>query len=121
MKNIVLNKIQISVYHESEIKHPIRGLHKFLCGGLVFYAYLGNLTTDEFLVAAGHQAPKIDLAVPQEWFDKQLMTTGIRPEAYWTYERDSVFGEPLFLDGVRSNLIMKIREKVEEYFINYWR
>lgn len=67
----------------------------------------------DFLQAAGHNIDQIDLAVPQQWFEKYKKVHGEYPKACWTYEDNSIFGNPLFYKDVLPNFEKAVMKAIE--------
>lgn len=70
---------------------------------------------DDILRASGHSPKKIDMAVPQAWFElpevKERRDTGDKP--MWSYEQE-LFGEPLWLSKVYEDLKKEILAALPE-------
>lgn len=76
-------------------------------------------TNDSLLRAAGHDPVKIDYAVPQPWFEEYKQKVGEYPKAYWTYEKDGAFGEPLFYSTIRSQVRANVKFALDRIIDNF--
>ena len=47
---------------------------------------------------------RIDSAVPQAWFDENIVDIRRRHGAVWLYNNESPFGKPMFVDELLSDL-----------------
>ena len=105
-RTIMVNGVEVTI---CDLRcFPIRTRKHWLPYGweeLVFtnWAFKWPDTTRDLLRAAGHDANKIDLAIPQPWGDRWQKRTGKWPRCCWTYEGENIMGEPLFYDKVQDS------------------
>jgi hypothetical protein len=83
-------------------------------GVMGFYAYWrDNDSAWSWLEIAGRETGRIDLAVPQSWWDEYHRIHNEPPKACWSYEQDRYGGRPLMWDEVREQVRAKIAVAVK--------
>ena len=93
MTDLQLNGVDITVATQSEAQELGLECSLDLGNGLVLVAP-PVVTVKTLIILAGHDWDKIDAAVPQDWADQR----GYDPQDWvWSYEHQSIFGEPLSL------------------------
>jgi len=93
MTDLQLNGVDITVATPSEAQELGLECSLDLGNGLVLVAP-PVVTVKTLIILAGHDWDKIDAAVPQDWADQR----GYDPQDWvWSYEHQSIFGEPLSL------------------------
>lgn len=58
-----------------------------------------------------------DTAVPQRWFDQYCERHERHPDAVWSYDRNTIFGEPVFWEDVFRQFGHDLNTYVAEHSI----
>ena len=83
-------------------------------GVLTFYAWWDDINNPRtWLEIAGRDVSRIDMAVPQAWWDHYYSIHKEAPRACWSYEEDRMFGKALMWDQVREQVRAKIAVRVK--------
>lgn len=114
-KHVKVNGIDVLVCDSRVVVHEFSGHMptgwKLLNATNWIYQTLDN--ADTLLKAAGHDPSKIDLAVPQSWWDEQYQRWKEAPKACWSYEKNKIFGEPLYI----STVVQEFEEALRQAWI----
>jgi hypothetical protein len=76
------------------------------------FVLLTDLTTKKLFTAAGYDLSKIDFAVPQNWLNQPDIHTRFYDKndpAVWSYEKDPIFGSPVWSSEAMEEMMNNIR------------
>lgn len=116
---VKIGERNITIYTETQLLIAYKKVEEIepqylKLGVMGFYAYWrDNDQARSWLEIAGRDVGRIDLAVPQSWWDEYYRIHGTKPRACWSYEQDRYGGRPLMWDEVREQVRAKIAVQVK--------
>jgi len=72
-----------------------------------------GMAMTNFCKIAGFDWNLIDSAVPQDWFEDYKKKHGVYPRAWWSYNKNRIFGEPLMVDTVIAAYLKALQLEIQ--------